>query len=68
MTSNQKTTIKIVFAAPSDTEKILLAAERGMELSDVGVNESPENIDTYWRFAADIAKIRKSGKCLHIPI
>ena len=51
-----------------DTEKIFIAAYRNLELSDVGVNESPENVDLYWRLASEIAQIIKSGKSLHIPI
>jgi hypothetical protein len=51
-----------------DTEKIFLAAYKNLDLSDVGVNESPENIDLYWRLASEIAQIIKSGKSLHIPI
>jgi hypothetical protein len=54
--------------AASDTEKIFIAAYRNLDLSDVGVNESPENVDLYWRLASEIAQIIKSGKSLHIPI
>jgi hypothetical protein len=50
-----------------DVEKIYQAVLRNQELSDVGVNETKENIELYWRLSVDVAKMRAAGIPPSVP-
>jgi len=51
----------------NETEKIYLAVLRNQELSEVGVKETKENIELYWRLSSDVAKMRANGIPLSVP-
>jgi hypothetical protein len=50
-----------------DVEKIYLAVLRNQDLSDVGVKETSENVELYWRLSSDVAKMRAEGTAPSIP-
>ncbi len=50
-----------------DVEKIYLAVLRNQELSEVGVKETKENIELYWRLSSDVAKMLTEGTPPSVP-
>jgi hypothetical protein len=50
-----------------DVEKIYLAVLRNQELSDVGVKETSENVELYWRLSSDVAKMRAERTSPSVP-
>ena len=58
---------KVILMNGKDVEKIYLAVLRNQELSDVGVKETSENVELYWRLSSDVAKMRAEGTSPSVP-